>query len=79
MYSFVKLIIVFLTEIHGYHRISNRMNDLYFANEYFIVVHNKIVLNRINTETVFDEMWYIVEYFMVTEYRIIYGTRILYE
>ena len=34
-------------------------------NEYFVLVHKKITLKTIGRKTVFDEMWYIVEYFIV--------------
>ena len=52
---------MFLTEIHGYHIISNRRYDFSFVNGY-IIVHNKNILKKINMQAVFDEMWYIVEY-----------------
>ena len=55
----------FLTKIHGDHRISNMRNDLSFVNECFIIVHNKTILKKIGMKTVFDEMCYIVEYFIL--------------
>ena len=66
MSSVVKLITdEFLTKIHMYHRVRNSRNDLSLANYYFILVHNKTILKKINMQTVFDEMRYIVEYFIV--------------
>ena len=32
------------------------MNELYFENYYFIIVHKKTILNTINTQTGFYEM-----------------------
>ena len=52
-------------KIHIYHRIKNRKNDLSFSKYYFIIEHNKSILKTINTQIFFDEMWYIVEYFIV--------------
>ena len=37
-----------------------------FANDYFIIVHNKTILNTVDKKTVFDEMWYIIEYFIIS-------------
>ena len=56
---------LFLEEIHGYHIISNSINYFSFVNDYFIIVPNKNILKTINVQTVSDEMWYIVEYFIV--------------
>ena len=56
---------VFLTTIHRYHRINNWSDEFYFLDSYFIKVHNKTILKAINMQTVIDEMWYIVEYFVV--------------
>ena len=47
-----------------YHRIGNSRYDLYFAKYYSIILHNKTILKTTKTQTVFDEMWYIVEYFI---------------
>ena len=33
--------------------------------DYFIILYNKNILNTINMQTDFDEMWYIVEFFIV--------------
>ena len=55
----------FFTAIHSYHRISNSRNYFSFEKYYLIIVHNKTILKKINTQTVFDEMWYIVEHFIV--------------
>ena len=41
------------------------MNELSFDKYYFILVHNRTILKKINTQTVFYEMWYIVEYLIV--------------
>ena len=41
------------------------MDDLSFAKYYFILVHNNTILKKINMHMVLDEMWYIVEYFIV--------------
>ena len=51
--------------IYRYHIISSISNELSFVKYYFIIVHNKTILNKINMQTVFDELWYIVEYFIV--------------
>ena len=56
MSSVVKLMMGFLAEIHGYHRIRNMSNDLFFANDYFILVHLKTILKTIDMKTFFDEM-----------------------
>ena len=65
MSSVVNLMIcLFFTEIHGYHIIRNRSNDLYFSKEYFIIVDNKTILNEIYTKTFLNEMWYIYKYFI---------------
>ena len=48
-----------------YNRISNRRNGLSFAKYYFILVNSKTILNKINMQTDFDEILYIVEYFIV--------------
>ena len=40
------------------------MNSI-FLNEHFIIVHNKESLSKIDMRTVLDEIWYIVEYFIV--------------
>ena len=66
MSSVVKLMLdAFLKKIMGHHRIRNRRNNVYFIKYYFIPVHNKTILNKINVQTVFDEMWYIVEYLIM--------------
>ena len=52
-------------EIRGYHRISDKRENFSFAHNYCILVHNKTKLKTINMQTFFDEMWYIVEYFIV--------------
>ena len=44
------------------------MNELFFAKCYFIILHNKTILNVISMQTVFDEMWYIVEFFIVISF-----------
>ena len=41
-------------------------NDLSFANYYFILVHNKTILKTINMQTVFNEVWDSVEYFILS-------------
>ena len=66
MSSVVKLMMdSFFTAIHSYHRISNSRNYFSFEKYYLIIVHNKTILKKINTQTVFDEMWYIFEYLIV--------------
>ena len=39
--------------------------DYSLANYCFIIVHNKPYLKTINIQTGFDEIWYIVKYFIV--------------
>ena len=41
-------------KIYMYHRIRNMSNDLCFANYYFILVHYKVTMKKINMQTVFD-------------------------
>ena len=64
-FKIVSHVFILFTAIHGYHIIRNSSNEFYLANEYFIILHNKIILKTIDTKAVFDEMWYIVEYFIV--------------
>ena len=66
MSSVVKLMMDgFFTEIHGYYRIKNRRNYFSFDKYYSIIVHNKTTFNTTNMQTVFDEISYIFEYFIV--------------
>ena len=66
MSSVVKLMMnCFFTTIHRYHRIRNSRNYFSFVKYYFVILHNKNIFNKINIQTVFDEMWYIIEYFIV--------------
>ena len=65
----------FFTKIHRYHRIRNRRNDIYFVKYYFISVHNKSILKTINTQMVFDEMWYIVKSLIVIFFVLVFFDR----
>ena len=56
---------IFLTTTHRYNIIMNRSNDFSFENQCFLIVHYKSILKTINTQTVFDEIWYIIQYFIV--------------
>ena len=58
----------FLTVIHGYNRTRNRRIDLYLSKYYFILVQNKKTLKKMNMQTVFDEMWYMIEYLIVNTF-----------
>ena len=61
MYS----VVIFLNRNLRYHKIRNWRNGFYFTNDHFIIVHLKTVLNTIDTKMVFDEIWYIVDNFIV--------------
>ena len=60
-----KINVRFLTEIHKYHRIRKRSNGILSVNKYFIIVYNKTVLKTINMKNIFEQMWHIVEYFIM--------------
>ena len=65
MSSVVKLMMYsFFDNNRIFHRIRNRRNELSFVGYYFIIVNNKTVLKTSNMQTVYDEMWCIVEYFI---------------
>ena len=57
--------IVTFTAIQWYHRSSNRSNGLSFFNEYSIIVHNKTILKTVEMKAIFDEILYIVAYFIM--------------
>ena len=40
-------------------------NDISFTNNYVNIVQKKSFFKTIDTKTIFDEMWYIVELFLV--------------
>ena len=57
MYRFV-----LLTSIQCDYIIRNSNNELSFAKDYFIIVHNKTILKTVGMKIIFDQMWYIFEY-----------------
>ena len=54
--SVLKSMMSLFTQIRGYHRIVYTRNDLYFEEEYFIVVHKIIISKTINMKIFFNEM-----------------------
>ena len=47
------------------------MNEIYFSDVYVTIIHNKIIMNTVDIETIFDEMQYIVECFLVNIFHLI--------
>ena len=54
-----------LLVLRYYLKIRNRRNDLLFENDYFIIVHKKTILMTADMKTIFDKIWYIVEYLIM--------------